>query len=560
MTFLLDVNQLSIDLSVKGSRRNLVHDISFTVEQGRTLGIVGESGSGKSLICYSMLGLLTSKKFEVVSGSALFKDRTDNQIDLLEKKANNAQRMRGQEISMIFQEPMTSLNPVLPCGLQIEEAIREGKISKSEKKNRVLDLLKQVRLPDPERVYKSYPHEISGGQKQRVVIAMALAGNPSLLIADEPTTALDVTVQASVLRLINDLKQQRNMAVIFITHDLGVVKEVADDVLVLRKGKVMEYGNVNQILNHPNNQYTKDLIACRKILQSGSKDRLPTLNQAETVLKEKVKKMAHAEILTEPPILKVEKLSKYYFEKVFFSKNETPSVKAVDEISFELYKGQTLGIVGESGCGKTTLGRTILNLVEPSTGKVWYEGVDITSYSKKEWHTLRKDIQIIFQDPYASLNPRLSIKQILLEPIQVHQIGNNDVDRIKKVTDMLEKVGLSSDVLNRYPHEFSGGQRQRICIARSLVLEPKLVVCDESVSALDVSVQAQVLNLLNDLKKEFKLTYIFISHDLSVVNYMSDTILVMYKGNRIEMGPANEVYLHPQNEYTQKLINSAPLL
>jgi len=537
-----------------------VHDISFTVEQGRTLGIVGESGSGKSLICYSMLGLLTSKKFEVVSGSALFKDRTDNQIDLLEKKANNAQRMRGQEISMIFQEPMTSLNPVLPCGLQIEEAIREGKISKSEKKNRVLDLLKQVRLPDPERVYKSYPHEISGGQKQRVVIAMALAGNPSLLIADEPTTALDVTVQASVLRLINDLKQQRNMAVIFITHDLGVVKEVADDVLVLRKGKVMEYGNVNQILNHPNNQYTKDLIACRKILQSGSKDRLPTLNQAETVLKEKVKKMAHAEILTEPPILKVEKLSKYYFEKVFFSKNETPSVKAVDEISFELYKGQTLGIVGESGCGKTTLGRTILNLVEPSTGKVWYEGVDITSYSKKEWHTLRKDIQIIFQDPYASLNPRLSIKQILLEPIQVHQIGNNDVDRIKKVTDMLEKVGLSSDVLNRYPHEFSGGQRQRICIARSLVLEPKLVVCDESVSALDVSVQAQVLNLLNDLKKEFKLTYIFISHDLSVVNYMSDTILVMYKGNRIEMGPANEVYLHPQNEYTQKLINSAPLL
>ncbi|HNQ12508.1 MAG TPA: ATP-binding cassette domain-containing protein, partial [Bacteroidia bacterium] len=321
-----------------------------------------------------------------------------------------------------------------------------------------------------------------------------------------------------------------------------------------------EYGNVNQILNHPNNQYTKDLIACRKILQSGSKDRLPTLNQAETVLKEKVKKMAHAEILTEPPILKVEKLSKYYFEKVFFSKNETPSVKAVDEISFELYKGQTLGIVGESGCGKTTLGRTILNLVEPSTGKVWYEGVDITSYSKKEWHTLRKDIQIIFQDPYASLNPRLSIKQILLEPIQVHQIGNNDVDRIKKVTDMLEKVGLSSDVLNRYPHEFSGGQRQRICIARSLVLEPKLVVCDESVSALDVSVQAQVLNLLNDLKKEFKLTYIFISHDLSVVNYMSDTILVMYKGNRIEMGPANEVYLHPQNEYTQKLINSAPLL
>jgi len=560
LTFLLDVNQLSIDLSVKGSRRNLVHDISFTVEQGRTLGIVGESGSGKSLICYSMLGLLTSKKFEVVSGSALFKDRTDNQIDLLEKKANNAQRMRGQEISMIFQEPMTSLNPVLPCGLQIEEAIREGKISKSEKKNRVLDLLKQVRLPDPERVYKSYPHEISGGQKQRVVIAMALAGNPSLLIADEPTTALDVTVQASVLRLINDLKQQRNMAVIFITHDLGVVKEVADDVLVLRKGKVMEYGNVNQILNHPNNQYTKDLIACRKILQSGSKDRLPTLNQAETVLKEKVKKMAHAEILTEPPILKVEKLSKYYFEKVFFSKNETPSVKAVDEISFELYKGQTLGIVGESGCGKTTLGRTILNLVEPSTGKVWYEGVDITSYSKKEWHTLRKDIQIIFQDPYASLNPRLSIKQILLEPIQVHQIGNNDVDRIKKVTDMLEKVGLSSDVLNRYPHEFSGGQRQRICIARSLVLEPKLVVCDESVSALDVSVQAQVLNLLNDLKKEFKLTYIFISHDLSVVNYMSDTILVMYKGNRIEMGPANEVYLHPQNEYTQKLINSAPLL
>lgn len=560
MEKLLQVSDLCIDLYKDGKTKKLIQQISFDLMPGQTLGIVGESGSGKSLTCFSLLNLLSSKSIKVNRGTAFFRTRDNQVVDLLTDHGKNADALRGSEIAMIFQEPMTSLNPVLTCGKQISEAISDHSLAKNEKKAKILELLDVVRIPDPIRIYNSYPHQISGGQKQRVMIAMALAGYPSLLIADEPTTALDVTVQASVLELIHEIQKKRNMAVVFITHDLGVVKKIADTILVLKNGKVVEYGKTIDVIENSKSEYTKDLIACRKMLQSGKKVRLPSLRDS-TFEKEIIPVIPSPEIVERKKvILKVEGLMRRFDSESGFIFKKRESIKAVDDISFELFEGDTLGIVGESGSGKTTLGRTIMRLLRPHAGKVWFDGQEISSFSSKAMYHLRKKIQIIFQDPYTSLNPRQTIEQILKEPLQVHKIGQNDQERIRLISEILEKVEMSTDILSRYPHEFSGGQRQRICIARALVLKPSLIVCDESVSALDVSVQAQVLNLLNDLKKEFRLTYLFISHDLSVVNYMADYIMVLYKGRIEEYGETDSVYRNPNSEYTKNLIKSAPVI
>jgi peptide/nickel transport system ATP-binding protein len=504
-------------------------------------------------------------------------------IDLLKLTDDEMCNYRGNELAMIFQEPMTSLNPVYTCGYQVMEAIlTHQKISNDEAHKRTIALFEKVKLPDPDRAFRSYPHQLSGGQKQRVMIAMAMSCNPSVLIADEPTTALDVTVQKTILELMKDLQQEMNAAIVFITHDLGVIAEIADRVIVMYKGNIVEEGSVNDIFKAPKHPYTKSLLACRPPLGDRLR-RLPVVADFMEVVKnedgsqsiveksgsiaqilnavkipsEETKKRLESLIIQEP-ILQIKNLKTWYPSKKNFWGKPIEFVKAVDDVSFDVYPGETLGLVGESGCGKTTLGRTILKLAPATEGSIFYKGKDLTKLNSLEMKELRKDIQIIFQDPYSSLNPRMTIGSAIMEPMQVHKIYKNDTERKAKVIELLETVSLEASHFNRYPHEFSGGQRQRICIARALALNPKFIICDESVSALDVSVQAQVLNLLIELRQKMDFTCIFISHDLSVVKFISDRMVVMNKGKIEEMGIADDIYNHPQKSYTQKLIEAIP--
>ena len=550
------------DLSISFDGVNVLNQINFNVFSGEILGIVGESGSGKSLTSLAIMGLLPNSA-KVLGNIEL---QLDNQkIDLRNKQ--NQKKIRGNEISMIFQEPMTSLNPSMRCGEQvIENIVQHRKIQTQKAKQEVLELFEKVKLPDPNRIYAAYPHELSGGQKQRVMIAMAIASQPKLLIADEPTTALDVTVQRSILELLKELQHDLNMSIIFISHDLGVISEICDRVIVMYKGEIVEENTVVNIFNHPKENYTKGLIACRPRLD-GRLHKLPTVKDflgeekvqftKETALERKEK---FDRIYAEKPILKVKNLHKYFDVKgSIFTKNNK-KIKAVENVSFELYQGETLGLVGESGSGKTTLSRTLLLLEQPSEGEIIYHGQDLAKFTKGKIRAIRKEIQIIFQDPYSSLNPRQTVQEIITEPMMIHNIGSNKKERIAIAEELLVKVGLNTTALKKYPHEFSGGQRQRIGIARALALKPKIIICDESVSALDVSVQAQVLNLLNELKEEFNLTYIFISHDLSVVKYMSDRLIVLQHGEIQEYGDADEIYQNPKKTYTQALISAIPKL
>ncbi len=531
------------------------------------VAIVGESGSGKSVTALALLQLLPQQS--IVTGKTLLFKREKQPANLIKISAAEINEIRGKDIAMIFQEPMTSLNPVFTCGKQVMESIRlHQNVNTKIAKQKTIALFEKVKLPNPEAIINRYPHELSGGQKQRVMIAMAICCNPSLLIADEPTTALDVTVQKNILELIKELQQQNQMGVILITHDLGIVADIADRIVVMYKGEIVEQGITKDVLQSPQHPYTKALLACRPSGKAKG-EKLPVVSDfigidSEKNQEQKTESLKQANSSptskNEPAsiVLQVENLKVYFpVKKKLFGK-PSPFFKAVDDVSFEVKQGETLGLVGESGCGKTTLGRTILQLIQPTEGKIYLEGTDITQIKKTALRNMRKDLQIVFQDPYGSLNPRITIGNAILEPLKVHGLLDNTNQRKEKVIELLDKVSLLPEHFNRYPHQFSGGQRQRICIARALALNPSFLIFDESVSALDVSVQAQVLNLLSDLKKEFGFTSIFISHDLSVVRYVSDRILVMNKGKIIEEGTAEQIYTYPKNEYTQKLIAAIP--
>ena len=571
MPSLISIRNLSVEFSNEGEKSIAVKNSSIEIKKGELVAIVGESGSGKSVTALSLLQLLP--KQSVVKGKVFFFQKEKQPVDIIKLSAAALNEIRGKSIAMIFQEPMTSLNPVFTCGQQVMEAIQlHQKVNAKKAKEKTITLFKKVKLPDPAAIINRYPHQLSGGQKQRVMIAMAMSCNPSLLIADEPTTALDVTVQKTILELIKELQQQNDMGVILITHDLGVVADIADKIVVMYKGEIVEQGDAAAILQSPQHAYTKALLACRPAGKTKG-ERLPVVNDfiepvtGGEVKKEKIMNNEQGTPNTEyeatangqrPTVLKVENLKVYFPVKRKLFGKATQFFKAVDDVSFQVQQGETLGLVGESGCGKTTLGRTILQLIPATSGKIYLGEKDITQIKAAVLRNMRKDLQIVFQDPYGSLNPRITIGNSILEPLQVHGVLENKNERKEKVVELLEKVSLKPEHFNRYPHQFSGGQRQRICIARALALNPSFLIFDESVSALDVSVQAQVLNLLNDLKKEFGFTSIFISHDLSVVRYVSDRILVMHKGKIVEEGDAELIYHHPKNEYTQLLINSIP--
>jgi peptide/nickel transport system ATP-binding protein len=546
------------NLSISFGKNEVIHNISYKLNQNEILGIVGESGSGKSVSSLAILGLLPKKISKITSGNILYKNQ-----DLTTLSSKAFQTIRGKKIAMIFQEPMSSLNPSMTCGKQILEILlQHTKLTKQDAKEETILLFEKVKLPTPERIYNAYPHEISGGQKQRVMIAMAIACKPDILIADEPTTALDVTVQKEIIQLLKTLQTETKMSVIFITHDLSLISEIANRVLVMYKGDIVEQGDAKTLFNAPQHIYTKALINSRPSLNTRLRV-LPTIKDYlnnttnHQIITAEERKEKHKELYNKAPLLEIINVEKEYVSKSgWFSKPE--SFKAVNDVSFKLYEGETLGLVGESGCGKSTLGNAILQLDKATAGHILYKGIDITKLPNSEIKKLRKEIQIIFQDPYSSLNPRIPVGEAIMEPMKVHNLYNSDAERKEKTIDILNKVGLSEVYFNRYPHEFSGGQRQRIGIARTIALQPKLIVCDESVSALDISVQAQVLNLLNDLKETFGFTYIFISHDLAVVKYMSDQLLVMNKGKIEELGDADLIYNTPNSLYTKKLINAIP--
>ena len=575
---LLEVKNLVTEFKTDEGIVRAVDNVSFNLYRGETVGIVGESGSGKSVTSLSILRLIPNPPGRIASGQIIYHTKDGKQIDLVTLSEEEMRKYRGNEIAMIFQEPMTSLNPVFTCGDQVIEAITlHQKKTKKEAREITLKMFEKVKLPDPLRVLNAYPHQLSGGQKQRVMIAMAMSCNPKILIADEPTTALDVTVQATILDLMNQLRKEIDSSVIFITHDLGVIAEIADDVIVMYKGKIVEQGSVLDIFSDPKHPYTKSLLACRPPLELRLK-KLPTVvdfmkeeNGQIIELPTTVKQAIDANVITKAetdarrdrlmsshPLLEIKNLQTWFPSKTNFFGKPTDWVKAVDNVSFNVQEGETLGLVGESGCGKTTLGRTLLRLAPATGGEVIFDGRSVLDMPQAELKELRRHMQIIFQDPYSSLNPRLTIGSAIQEPMSVHGVYANENERKEKVMDLLSKVNMKPEHYHRYPHEFSGGQRQRICIARALSLNPKFIICDESVSALDVSVQAQVLNLLIQLREEFKFTYIFISHDLSVVKFMSDRMVVMNKGKVEEMGPSDEIYNNPQREYTQKLINAIP--
>ncbi len=562
---LLEIEKLHISFETERGLTYAAQDVSLQVNAGATLAIVGESGSGKSVTALSVLQLLPQKTVRYPEGYIWLSTDGKERIDLLEASPKQLQQVRGHSIAMIFQEPMTSLNPVFTCGSQVAEALRtHERMDARTAKQRTIALFDRVQLPNPSAIYDRYPHQLSGGQKQRVMIAMATICRPSLLICDEPTTALDVTVQKSILQLIRELQQEQQMGVIFITHDLGIVAEIADRVAVMYKGRIVEEGSVNSLLQDPQHPYTKGLLACRPALYPKG-IRLPVVADflEGRVDVDRAQSMPfNNERAAEPQqpdqLLEVKNLEVWFPGKRNFFGKTNAYIKAVDGVSFDVWEGETLGLVGESGCGKTTLGRALLRLIEPTGGEIRFRGRDLLQYNKRELRAARKDVQLVFQDPYSALNPSLTIGEAIGETLEVHGLLATTRQRKERVVELLEKVNLRAEHYHRYPHEFSGGQRQRIVIARALALEPSFVVCDESVSALDVSVQAQVLNLLNDLKAEFKFTVIFISHDLSVVHYISDRIMVMQKGKIIETGTAEQVYHHPREEYTRQLIASIP--
>jgi len=576
---LLEFKNLVTEFHTEGTSVKAVNNVSFTLSKGETIGIVGESGSGKSVTSLSAMRLIPSPPGIISGGEIVFYPEDGSPTNLLELSKEEMRKFRGNDIAMIFQEPMTSLNPVFTCGDQVIEAIMlHQKLDKKAAKTLAIDLFKEVQLPTPERIFNTYPHQISGGQKQRVMIAMAMSCQPSVLIADEPTTALDVTVQKTILELMQKLQKERNMGIMFITHDLGVIAELADKVVVMYKGEIVEQGSVWDIFTNPKHPYTKGLLACRPPLDKRYTF-LPTVSDFMKIdksgkivdngisVEEFTKDLAipngdrktkQEKLFSQNPVLKINSLKTYFPIKGGFLGGVSGYVKAVNGISFDVYPGETLGLVGESGCGKTTVGRTILRLEEPTEGEIIYKGRDVVKMTTEELRAFRKEVQIIFQDPYSSLNPRMTIGNAIMEPMQVHGILNDEEERKRRVEELLAKVSLDPAHFYRYPHEFSGGQRQRIGIARALAVNPKFIICDESVSALDVSVQAQVLNLLNELKEEFGLTYIFISHDLSVVKYMSDRMVVMQEGKIEEMGDADQIYNKPDTPYTQKLIDAIP--
>lgn len=555
---LLHIDHVTISAKKEGQWSPIVKDSSFTLNQNEILGIVGESGSGKSVTSLAVMGLLPKGILEITSGKIEFDGK-----DISAMSQKELRNLCGNDIAMIFQEPMSSLNPSLKCGFQVEEILMEHTtLSKAAIKAMVLSLFEKVKLPNPDKIYNRYPHEISGGQKQRVMIAMAIACKPKILIADEPTTALDVTVQKEIILLLKELQQETKMSILFISHDLSLVSEIANRVLVMYRGEIVEQGESADIFANPKHTYTKALISSRPSLDVRLK-RLPTIQDylENTVNPEEVtpqqRELRLNKLYSQTPLLEVINVEKEYVSSAgLFGKDI--KFRAVDDVSFKIYEGETLGLVGESGCGKSTLGNAILQLDKATAGKILYRGEDLTKLSSKNIRELRKEIQIIFQDPYSSLNPRITVGKAIMEPMQVHKLHKNDKERREKTIEILNRVGLGEEHFNRYPHEFSGGQRQRIGIARTIALQPKLIVCDESVSALDISVQAQVLNLLNELKENFGFTYIFISHDLAVVKYMSDQVLVMNKGKIEEMNEADALYTHPQKEYTKKLIAAIP--
>jgi peptide/nickel transport system ATP-binding protein len=576
---LLEVRNLVTQFKTEDEFIKAVNDISFTLHKGETIGIVGESGSGKSVTSLSIMQLIPNPPGKITGGEIIYHTKAGKTVDLVKTRKDEMRHYRGNEIAMIFQEPMTSLNPVIKCGEQVMESIiLHQKVSRREALAKTLQLFNEVQLPTPELMVGRYPHQLSGGQKQRVMIAMAMSCNPNILIADEPTTALDVTVQKTILELMQKIQQQHNMGILFITHDLGVIAELADTVVVMYKGKIVEQGPVLQIFSNPKHPYTKSLLACRPPLDKRlvrlpvvsdfmRRDENGDLVELKMGVRDAVnslaitpeeRKKSHEELYKRDKILEIQNLKTWFpATKTLFGKTLTWT-KAVDDVSLDVYEGETLGLVGESGCGKTTLGRSILKLTDVMDGKIFFRRQELIRMKENDFRAIRRNMQIIFQDPYSSLNPRITIGNAIMEPMKVHSILKNSKQRREKVYDLLEKVGLEEKHFNRYPHEFSGGQRQRICIARALALNPQFIICDESVSALDVSVQAQVLNLLNDLKKEFKFTYIFISHDLSVVKFMSDRMVVMQKGKIEEMGDADEIYNFPKTDYTRKLISSIP--
>ncbi len=556
------VKDLKVEFKTDDGIIKAVKGISFKIPKGKTLGLVGESGSGKSVTSLSIMKLIPSPPGKIAGGQIIFEGQ-----DLVAANEAHMRKIRGNKISMIFQEPMTSLNPVFTVGEQIAETLMlHENLKKEPALKRSIELMHQVGIPNPEERFKSYPHELSGGQRQRIMIAMAIACSPDLLIADEPTTALDVTIQKQILELLNDLQKKYGMSILFITHDLGVIADIADEVAVMYRGEIVEQGSTEQIFSSPKHPYTKGLLACRPMLDKNP-HRLPTVSdfmtedgveKPSTARDHLVEKQSRQITDENPVILEIKNVHKHFPLKKGLFGNVLSWVRAVDDVSLKVRRGRTLGLVGESGCGKTTLGRTILRLTEPTSGNILYKGQDLTELSKNEMRDMRRKMQIIFQDPYASLNPRMTVGSAIMEPMVIHKIGKGKNDRLQRAGDLIEKCGLSRNVLNRYPHEFSGGQRQRICIARALAVEPEFIICDESVSALDVSVQAQILNLFMDLQKELNLTYIFISHDLAVVKFISDELVVMNNGEIVEMADCVSIYKNPQQDYTKRLLSAIP--
>jgi peptide/nickel transport system ATP-binding protein len=577
---LLEVKNLLTEFRSVNGPVKAVNNVSFSIRKGETLAIVGESGSGKSVTSLSIMGLINEPAGKVTNGEILYHSKEGHVTDLLKSDKLVMRKYRGNEIAMIFQEPMTSLNPVIKCGDQVMEAIMvHKKISQKAAREKTIALFKEVQLPSPEAMLDRYPHQLSGGQKQRVMIAMAISCSPGLLIADEPTTALDVTVQKTIVELMGSLQKRYNMGLLFITHDLGLVAGFADHVAVMYKGEIVELGSVKEVFTDPKHLYTKSLLACRPRMDIRLK-RLPVVSDftqekaktehqsktsqkirfSESVISPEERKHQHHVLYNGNKILSLRNVSTWFPSKKSFFGKTLAYNKAVDGVSFDVYEGETVGLVGESGCGKTTLGRTILKLAQASAGEIIYNNENILQLNERSFRPHRREMQLIFQDPYSSLNPRITIGEAISEPMRVHGIYKSSKEVKEKAMDLLRKVGLEEKHYNRFPHEFSGGQRQRICIARALGLNPRFIICDESVSALDVSVQAQVLNLLNDLKKEFGFTCIFISHDLSVVKYMSDRMIVMNRGKIEEEGDPDEIYANPKSDYTRKLISSIPEL
>ncbi len=566
MSKLLEIKDLAIEFNSERGPVRAVDGLSLQLDKNGTLGIVGESGSGKSVTALSIMRLLPSPPAQILRGSILFDPSgAGNPVDILKLPNPAIQAIRGKEISMIFQEPMSSLNPVFPCGHQVTEAIQlHQKVSFETAKDLTIKLFERVQLANPTRIFKAFPHQISGGQKQRVMIAMAMSCNPAILIADEPTTALDVTVQKAILDLMRDLKEEAGLSMIFISHDLGVIAEVCDRVAVMHQGKIVEEGAVQQILQSPEHPYTRGLVACRPSLHRKLL-RLPTVpdflenRQFEAkVITEAETASRNTALYAQEPLLSVKNLKvRFPAKKNWFGKT-SEWLYAVDDVSFDLYAGETFGLAGESGCGKTTLGRAIARLTEAYSGSIFYKGADLLQLDEDAFRQFRREIQVVFQDPYSSLNPRMTIGEAIMEPMQVHQLYGNHKSRKENTIELLETVGLQADYFQRYPHEFSGGQRQRICVARALSLEPRFLVCDEMVSSLDVSIQATILNLLMDLQEKFGLSYLFISHDLSVIKQMCDRLMVMHAGKQDAIGLAADIYQKPPTVYVKGLLDAIP--